>query len=254
MIRESEYFEYAGRRSTEFGILNVAISEGLYQESFMPNRTINETIVRGREKPYFFEVTKEPKTFQLAFYFYEGWNDNLINEIAKWLNVDFYKPLSFSADWDKVYYCMPSESTDLIHNGLKQGYLTLTMRCDSPYSYSRDQVTPWFNVSSSPFTFEIMNRGHRDIKPFIYINKIGDGDISINNMSRSNSVMKVVSLKNGEQLKINGENEIIETSLSNISRYDNFNDFYLPLYVGNNVIQVTGTCKIKLQYRLKFEF
>ncbi len=252
MIRESEYFEFAGRRSTEFGIRNVAISDGLYQESFMANREINEVQIRGRKKRYFFDITEDPLSFQVAFYFDYGWNDELINKVSKWLKQDYYQPLSFNNNWDKVYRVMFVDSSDLIHNGLKNGYITLNVRCDSPYVYSKEKVTKWYDCTYSPTTFEIMNLGHEDIYPFIYIEKIGDGDISISNLSRANSTMQLTSLEDGEKLLINGENQIIETNIPNTFRYDNSNDFYLPFYVGNNLIEVNGSCKLKFRYTYKF--
>ncbi|MEM5009230.1 distal tail protein Dit [Niallia taxi] len=252
MIRESLYFEFAGERSTKFNILNVSISSGLYTETFMSNRTINEITIRGREKPYHTDVTKSPLSFQLSFYFEEKWDDDLIDEVSKWLDVDYYQPLSFSENLDKVYYCMPVESTELIHNGLKEGYITLTMRCDSPYAYGRQSIEPWYECKESPITFEVMNLGHQTIYPFIEIRKTENGNIEISNLSRANNVMKINSLLKDEKLKINGENQIIETSLPNAARYNNFNDFYLPLYTGINRIQVTGACKIKLKFRYKF--
>lgn len=252
MIKESLFFEFAGVRSTRFGILNVSVSSGLFTENLISNRTINEVTIRGREKPYFLDVTKDPNSFQVSFYFEEKWDNKLINEVTKWLDVDYYQPLSFSEDWDKVYYCMPVESTELIHNGLKEGYITLTMRCDSPYAYGRQSTTRWYECVDSPITFEVMNLGQKDIYPSIYISKTENGNVEISNLSRANSVTKINSLVKGEKVIINGENQIIETSLPNTYRYDNFNDFYMPLYVGNNRIQVTGSCKIKLQYRYKF--
>ncbi|MED3562239.1 phage tail protein [Bacillus xiapuensis] len=270
MIRESLYFTFAGIKSTEFGIWNVSISDGLYSEPFMASRSINEVKIRGRDKPYPFEVNKEPLSFQLSFLFSEGWDDELISKVQSWLDVDFYQPLSFSENLIKVYYAMPVDTSELTHNGIKQGYITLTMRCDSPYSYSRDIVSPWYksvHINGGSFitpylwsdnetkydkSLEIINKGDKDILLEIFIEKNGDGDITVINTSRANSVMKFTSLLDGEKIHIDGENQIIESNLPNIWRYDDFNDFYLPLYKGKNVIQVEGDCLIKFQYRYKF--
>jgi len=252
MIRESLYFKFAGTPSTRFKIMNVSINSGLYTESLISNRAINEVTIRGREKPYLIDVTKEPRSFQLSFYFEDKWDEKLINEVIRWLDVDYYQPLSFSEDIDKVYYCMPVDSTELIHNGLKEGYITLTMRCDSPYAYGHFSTLGWYEVKDSPIMFKVKNMGHKDILPFIDILKIENGNIEIENLSKANNVMKINSLLKNEKLSINGENQIIETNLPNTYRYDNFNDFYLPLYVGDNRIQVTGSCKIRFQYRYIF--
>ncbi|PKR82602.1 distal tail protein Dit [Heyndrickxia camelliae] len=252
MIRESLYFSFAERKSTDFGIYNVSISEGLFQENFISNRTIQEVKIRGNDKPYFFEVTKEPISFQLSFSFLDTWDDNKLREVARWLNVGFYQPLFFSEDIDRVYYCMPIESTNLIHNGLKQGYLTLTMRCDSPFAYGHDIVTQWYDCSTSSQIIEIDNLGDLDILPEIDIVKVGDGNVSITNLSRANSQTRLTGLKNGEEIYLNGDNQLIETNLPNTYRFENFNDYYLPFYYGKNRIQISSGCKVRFQYKYKF--
>jgi predicted phage tail component-like protein len=253
MIRESIYFTFAGRNSSDYGIMNISFSTDLYNESFMANRNIKEIVIRGRETPYFQELTKEPKSIQLNFAFEDTWNDDLINEVARWLDVDFYQPLTFSEEPEKVYYVMPTNDSTVTHNGLKQGYLTLTMRCDSPYSYSRTKVTPWYDCTASDTTIiELYNKGDKAILPEVFINKVGLGTISITNLSNKGEMTSFTSISDNEQLYVNGENEIIETNLENIWRYDNFNDTYLTLYYGKNILQVNGKCKIKFQYRYKF--
>jgi predicted phage tail component-like protein len=219
----------------------------------MASRSIKEFSIRGRENPYLQEITREPKSFQLNFAFQDTWNDDLINEVARWLDVEFYQPLTFSESEEKVYYVMPVNDSSLIHNGLKQGYISLTMRCDSPYSYSHVKVTPWYDFSNSDVsTVEIPNYGDKTILPEVYITKITDGDISITNLSKSQPVFEFVSLLDKEELYVNGENEIIETNLDNVWRYDNFSDNYLELPYGKNTFQIKGKCKIKFQYRYKF--
>jgi predicted phage tail component-like protein len=270
MIRESVYFTFAGIPSSDFGIMNVSISSGLYEESFLANRSIKEFTIRGNDKPYFQEVKKDPKSIQVSFAFEDKWDDELINKVARWLDVDFYQPLVFSEEQERVYYVMPVDSATLIHNGLKQGYITLTLRCDSPYSYSRDIVTPWYNcvdtvngVFITPYQFvedgtlsgthiNSYNKGDKKIQPTIWIQKVGNGDLSIFNTSNRNEEFKFTNILDGEELFIDGENEIIETNLPNIWRYDYFNDNYLNLYYGKNVLQIKGNCKIKFQYRYKF--
>jgi predicted phage tail component-like protein len=253
MIRESEYFMFAGRNSADYGIMNVSINSGLYEEPFLANRTIKEVTIRGKESPYLQEVTRDPKSFSVTFAFEDTWDDDLINEVSRWLDVDFYQPLTFSAEQEKVYYAMPVNDSTLTHNGLKQGYVTLTFRCDSPYSYSHLKVTPWNDFSKlSTNTIDIYNYGTKPILPEIYFMKIGDGDLTITNLSNKGMVSQFVTLLDNEEIYVNGECQIIETNLDNIWRYDNFNDNYLELSYGKNTLQVDGKCKIKFQYRYKF--
>jgi phage-related protein len=249
MIRESLYFSFAGRKSTEFPIYNVSISDGLFEEPLTSGKAINEVTVRGNPKPYFIEARREPKTFPLRFAFHETWNDEMIDEIVRWLDVDFYEPLFFSSNIDRVFYAMPVDGIQQIHNGLKQGYITLNMRCDSPFSYSHQLVTPWIDSNE---TIEIPNKGHFPIAPQIWIQKVGDGDLTISNTSVQTEEFTFHNLKDKEEIYIDCENEIIESSLPNVYRYDDFNDKYLILPYGLNTLKVQGNAKLKFEYRYVF--
>ncbi|MCA1025659.1 phage tail family protein [Cytobacillus kochii] len=251
MIKESLYFSFAGRRSTEFGINNVSISGGLFNEQLTSGKSITEFTVRGNPKPYFVETKRDPKQFQLHFFFNEGWNDNLINEVVRWLDVDYYEPLFFSEDIDRVFYCLPIDGIEQIHNGLKQGYLTLNFRCNSPFSYSHEQVTPWIEVDGSK-VIEIDNLGHHSTLPDIWIESDKSGSISFFNLTDQNTEMRLDNLQTNEQLYIDCENEILETNLENVYRHDDFNENYLTLVYGKNHIKIVGKAKVKFSYRYIF--
>ena len=253
MIKESLYFTFDGINSMdEFGIMNVSVdSSGLYTETFMANRNIKEIKVRGNDRPYFSEIERDPITIPMTFYFQDSWDDNKIAQVKQWLNVDYYKPLIFSEQPSKIYYAMPSDSLNIIHNGLKQGYVTLNMRCDSPYSYSPEINSNWFDVSDNN-TFSIDNNGDCKIYPQINIVKIGNGNLTIENLNNGNATMKFTNLLDQEELYINCEKEYIETSIPNFYRYDSFNDTYMQLVYGQNNIRVTGDCRIQFIYEYKF--
>lgn len=252
MIKESLYFSFAGRKSSEFGILNVSVQSGLYEETFMSSRSIRETTVRGNPKPYFTEIERQPKVFTLNFLFEDNFNEELINDVTRWLNVDYYEPLFFSENIDKVFYAMPVEDTNLIHNGLHQGYLTLTFRCDSPFSYGHESTTPWYECSSGGTIIEFPNRGTNNIKPVIEIMKIDNGDLIIENLSNYGDEFKLTNLVNGENLTVYNDEEEIITDIPNKYRYDDFNDNYLSMSYGNNVLKVTGKCKLRFIYQYVF--
>ncbi|WP_080845542.1 phage tail domain-containing protein [Cytobacillus gottheilii] len=251
MIKESLYFSFANRKSTDFGIYNVSITGGLFDESITAAKSVNERIVRGNPIPYFIDTTEEAVPFQLHFSFLETWNDNQIDEVIRWLNVGYYEPLSFSENIDRVFYAMPIDSIQLIHNGLKQGYLTLNMKCDSPRSYSRDKVTPLYEVRGSK-KVEIKNLGHYSLFPEIWINKIGDGDIEIINYSNGGRSTKFTNLKDNENLYMDCINERIETNIPDVFRHDDFNDEVLELPYGRNRLLVKGNANIKFGYRFIF--
>jgi phage-related protein len=133
---EGVHFSYAGIKSSDMGLINVKIDGGMFEEPFLPTRQISEVSVRGRDKPYFQEVRLEPLSFELSFAFEYGYDEKKIREVARWLCQPYYQPFYTIDNPDRIFYCMVDGDSRLIHNGLKQGYITLTMRCDSPYSYS----------------------------------------------------------------------------------------------------------------------
>ncbi|MCM3274159.1 phage tail domain-containing protein [Paenibacillus elgii] len=113
--------------------------------------------------------------------------------------------------------------------------------------------TPIFHDVS--FYFEpvlvVDNKGDVNLKPEIWITKVGNGDFSLINTSNANDEFKFTSLIDGEVVYVHNENEDIETSLSATYRYKNFNDHYLTLPYGENVFRVIGNAKLKFRYSYK---
>ena len=253
MIRESLYFSFDGRKSTEYGIKSVSVSSGLFDEPFLANRSIKEYKIRGREEPYLVEVEREPKSFQLSFLFPDRWNEAKINEIASWLDVNSYRPLFFEGNLDRIFYALPTDSTSLIHNGLKQGYLTLNMRCNSPYAFGRE-VSQSKTFLEPVNYFEFQNKGDLDILPEITIEKIGDGDVYITNLGKLKNEFILTDLKDKEKIYMHGEKEIIESNRKDATPYDNFNDNYIIFHQGRNLFEIRGNCRLTFRYHFKYRF
>lgn len=253
-IMESINFSYAGKYSSDFGIYNVSMSSGLYEETFMGSRSISETKVVGSSKPIFHRIEQEPLKFKLTFAFKDTWDDKLIREVARWLNQSYYKPLFFSEQPDRIFYCLPVDDISLIHNGLKQGYLSITMRCDSHYSYTPIVKSPVYDFSRTEQekVITINNYGDLVCKPEVFVTKIGNGDITIRNLSNLGEEFKFTGLLDGESLYIDCDREHIETSLVNTYRYDNFNNKYIRLPENTECyLEVEGSAQIQFRYQLK---
>ena len=253
LIRESLYFEFDGRASDEeFGIKNVSVSTGLYNEPFLPSRSLNEVSVPYNNKPYFIDITESPKSLTLSFLPDFGWTDETMNAIARWLRVKEYKPLIFSSMPDRVMYAMPVDTSEITHNGRGEGYISITMRLDSPNSYSHEKVDGWYDFSSGTGEIEFNNLGDEEIQPEVQIYKVGDGDVVVSKIYEQDEPLIVTNLKDGDEIVIDPEMKIIESTPSNPLIYNNFNDNYLTLPYGKSYLEVTGACHIKLIYRYKF--
>lgn len=133
---ESIHFVYDGVKSVDMGLINVKLDGGMYEEAFLPSREIEEEEIVGRDKPYHRRVRLSPLEFELTFAIEDGYDNQRIREIARWLNQDYYKPFYTLENPDRIFYCMLEGDSSLFHNGIQQGYITLTMRCDSPFSYT----------------------------------------------------------------------------------------------------------------------
>lgn len=113
----------------------------MQEESFAPSAEIIEETIKGRDKPYFQRVKRDPLKFSVNFAFMDTWDTRKISEVAEWLtSPEYYQELYFSndigVDPERIFYAMFIEDSTLVHNCLKQGYIKLNVRCDSPYSYS----------------------------------------------------------------------------------------------------------------------
>ncbi|MEX0595456.1 MAG: distal tail protein Dit, partial [Candidatus Paceibacterota bacterium] len=137
-MREYVDFVYDGKTSWDMGVIQAYRDSSLYEEDFLSNRSIKEEKVRGNDTPYLFSVEKEPYSFELGMFFEKDISNAEINlrKIARWLDKSYYKPFYFKDKPDQIFYCMPTETPSMAHSGIKKGFISLTMRCNSPYSYS----------------------------------------------------------------------------------------------------------------------
>lgn len=251
-IKDNLYFVYNNKYSQDLAISNVSVQPGLYEESFLPSSEIREIQVRGRTKRFFQEIVRNPLVLNLSFAFNETWNEPLIREVAKLFLVDYYKPLWFSNNDDRIFYCLYEGDFPLLHNGLRQGYVSLAMRCDDAYAYSKVRQKT-HNIISSPQIVEFLNVGDIAIKPELIIKMITieeTEDITIANNTTGES-FTLTGIVNNEEVYINFENEVIQSSLE-VYRYDNFSGDYLEMDIGKNMLEVTTNGEVELRWRWRF--
>lgn len=149
---EGIHFCYDGVYSTDMGLLNCKIGGGMFEETFLPSKKINETTIIGRDKPYFQSIALEPLEFELTFAFEHYYDERRLREVARWLFQPYYKPFYVVDNPNRVFYCMPVDDSTLVHNGFRQGYITIKMRCDSPYSYTPKSLKENMRFGSTKLT------------------------------------------------------------------------------------------------------
>ena len=251
-IKEKLYFNYNGKSCRDFGLVHVSLDSGMYEETLSASRTINETTVRGSDTPLFHSIDEDTLEFPLTIAFEKDFDEKTINDVVLWLFQDYYKPLYFEGLEDRVYYCMPNGDSSLMHNGLSQGYVTLTMKCNSSKISSGMKQTEKYVVEGSK-TIALKNNGHVEVFPEISIKKIGAGSVTI---ERDGDIFEVRELTNAEDIYVNTEKEIIETDIIGMYRYDNvIGEYYnASLKVGSNNIKITGNCEVIFRYFEKYRF
>lgn len=210
MIKSSMDFHFNGHNSSELGIINVSVDDGLYDEPLFSSREIIEEKTRWNPKPYFNGVEEQCKRFELTFTFTDEvkMNKRALRNVMRWLGRnDRYSEMWFLDDCEinpktmerdisrpkRIYFAMLEGESTVYHAGVEQGYITLTFKTNSPYCYSgikggdtyvlkadRDEnVLDMSEEGANSFVF-FFNHGDFPIKPEIsFKNTIANQKIKI---------------------------------------------------------------------------
>ncbi|UUV45938.1 distal tail protein [Bacillus phage vB_BanS-Thrax1] len=252
-IKDKLYFNFDGKWSDTFGLVNVSLDSGMFDETFVASRELNETKVRGNDRPMLHSVETTPLEFELTLAFDGKFNDAKIDSIIRWLWVDYYKPLYFKGKENRVFYCMPVEGANIVHTGFSEGYFTLKMRCDSSNVYSPNIITTKETVATTK-TINVPSDSHFDVYPEISIKKTGAGVITIESLDDGGSIFEIRDLTNLEDIYLNCEKEIIETDAVGVYRYDKIIGNFPRLKYGQNRFKITGACDIQFRFKNKYRF
>jgi phage-related protein len=247
-------FSFNGKSSQEMGLINVRVNGGLFEESFLASRKITEVKIRGNDRPYFMGIEKDPLSFDLSFAFLYPYDKEAIAKVARWLDTSYYCEFFFTGEVrQRRFFCMLESDPRLLHNGLGQGYVTITMRCDSPYGFSPEyySIKEDFTTSDgiTPVSFTFTNYGDVNLKPELWIEKQGDGDVKIENLSNSDSYFLFTGLKDRETLYVDCENEYIVSDIVDNYRWDSFQGEFIEMTRGVNYLRATGKFFLTFRYR-----
>lgn len=250
---ESLDFYFDGISSVDMGVRQVTTESGLFNEQFIAPKRINEEKIRGNDKSYLLGVERDSLSFPLTLWFENGFDEEKLNEIAFWLDQNQYKPFYTADNPDRIFYCMSTDSSEHIHNGIQQGYLKLNMKCNVPYTVTPvyDETHDFSTNTTSGMDLTFINNGIWECKPFLTIKMLEDGDLSIVNTSDGGREFKFTGLSNGETVRVDNEMEDIESDIPGVWRYDSFNDNYLTFPRGYNYLKVYGKCQLEFKYRFK---
>lgn len=250
-------FSYDGITSHEMGLINISIKGGLFEEPLIASRRITEVVTRGSDKPYFMGINREPLEFELEFAFLHPFDHEAISRVARWLDQDYYREFFFIGNdvedvRQKRYFCMLESDSSLLHNGLGQGFVTIKMRCNSPFGYSPEYYSIKHDFSlydGSPIEFQFSNYGDVDLLPEMWIEKIGEGDVRIENMSNGGDFFEMKGLRDREIVYIDNDKQYIISDAPDVHRWDDLSGDFLALTRGVNYLRATGNFFLTFRYR-----
>lgn len=246
-------FTFDGISTNDLGLMAVQKSGGLFDETFLPSRSLNTTSIYKRKKNYFKGVDVSPLSFTITLWL-KQWKDRRnLREIARWLNTNEYRPFWFNDEPDKVFYCTISGESRITHNGLFDGTIDVTFTCDSEYSYSHP-LQYLFSVNGTE-NWEFFNEGDETIYPFLKITqKENNRPIIIRNKTL-NGEFRLNNVLLNEVVSIDCENRIIKSDRESNIRYlyDFHNGYWLP-FEGEEYRQSKSSYKIEFEGRFDIEF
>ncbi len=140
-IKQYTSFNYNGTSSASLGVASVSLDDPWVEEPFLAGTTVETLMTKGRTKPYFKNLTKQPLRLSLNIAFTSSWTTSTIRQVARLFNVDYYKPLYFDTETDRIFYCMLDGDSQISHFNTNQGYITIELLCNDICSYSAYKET-----------------------------------------------------------------------------------------------------------------
>ena len=249
--------------SEDMNTVIVNMNSGLSESNFGIVQTVIEDKITGRDVPYFYKTDRQTYTFPLIITTINSEGELLKldrqtrSKLVKWLVKDTYREFKSPDYPDQVFYVIFTEGKSYI-TGAEQGYLTLTGRLNSPYSYQEKVVTTKNYPTSITNTMYMNNFSNiiDNYKPELEFTLVGSAtDITIKNLTNGKS-LTFTGLTPGETIYVNNQTGKIISSLG-ITRLDKCNRNWMSLNYGENKIEITtnsGGCKISFTTQFPMSF
>lgn len=254
-MKESLNFVLDGISSRDMKCMQVSMDAGLYEEIFLPQKSIREVKVRGNNTPYHYGVDYEPLNMPMVIKLNDNLSDNEVRAFCRWIDQPYYKEFYFENRPDRRFYVMYEGDSRRLHNGVVSGIVSINFRCNSPYSYSPVFVSDTYDLSDNPLEgseIVFVNSGDLPCKPILEFEKVGNGDMKIVNLSNAGQEFELKALLNGEKIRVDNHHKEIDTDIVGTYRYDNHNDVFLEMLRGNNYLKVYGNVK-DMKFIYQFE-
>ena len=252
-INDGVDFIYGGISSNEIG---VKIASGFGSTTRSGNVETRDIITSSTPSGtvFGFHGVKytSPNTFDLIIYNEDGsfineyqerqYKKILMSSTFKWLSIDQDSLSGIS------YYCIGTKF-EMLNVGTYSGGVLVSFQMDSISAWS-NQNTKIYATSGGTLNFKMnIDTDYDDeiIKPILIITPTSNGNISIKNVTR-NETIAITSCVLGEEIILDGFSGKINTT-SNSLLIDRWNKRYLKLQDSSNNLVLTGNFTLEIKYR-----
>ena len=248
---QSEYFIFDGIKSQDMEEMYlIRMESGLVTSPFFGGQDVEEEWVGNRITPYDYGTQLNPIEFTIQISpLDKEWTPQIRNAIGRWLVHRDYKLFQTADDLGKYYYarCIEAPNFQLASN---RGYLELTFRTNSAYSWSPIYIESFDlidNVKTTTIELDNLSNINQNYKPKVEIEMVGSTDVTLKNLSNGGKIFEFKDLFDGEIVSVDSENEEIVSSRVTSNPFAKFNGEWLELVYGRNAIQVSGKCRIRVK-------
>jgi len=251
-------FTFNSVNSNTYGIKIVKVQQSsMIGTPISGGKTVEQTFVSRRDKPYFYGTTMQPQELNMTFMCStpNSFTSNFRKSVFEWLYGERkYCDFISNDNTDKVYKIIFTSPLQFSTVNLLDGYFDLSAIA-YPFAYTTVKSYN-YKVASTPTEIIINNLtnvqnydGTFNYYPIIYADLTGSSSsIKLVNKSDNNRIFEITSLNTLEELYIDNNLKIINSSVSNANRFENLiNKQWFRLVKGENKIDVYTTCNLNIQ-------
>lgn len=251
-INDGVDFIYGSHNNEEFGVKLATAFSSTTRSGNVETREII-TSYNPSNKTFGFHGIKynSPNTFDLILYNEDGTfiDADKERQLKKWLMTSKYNWLDINQDSLNAisYYCISTQCS-ILDVGAYSGAMLVSFQMDSNSAWSNMNTKQYSVVGTQSFKLYI-DTDYDDelILPVMTINPASNGNISIKNVTR-NETITITNCILGEEIILDSFSGKISTTSENLL-IDRWSKRYLKLQDGYNNILLTGSFDLKLQYR-----
>lgn len=256
-------FEYDGQRLSDYGFIICDFNGSSGADSVSVGSTLTfNTVSRFGGKLHSLTSVKYNKCLTTTFDICKNpdeYDDMEITgdefrDLMRWLNRKEFLQFQIhdsNLDYETCYFDASFNIEKIKIHEVTYG-LRLEMETNKPFAYGMEQKVNWNfnNVASSRILSDISDE-IGNIYPSLTIICGADGDLQIHN-ELCGCTMEIKNCTNGEVITVDGDTQIITSSLPTHKIYEDFN--YEFFKIGNtynnrqNRISVTKVCTLEIRY------